>query len=118
MKTSTTIKFKASTNMPVDLKDVDVITTVKLLLMSERSEFPALLEKLDNELVNYEVTIDATRTIENMRTFTIKPGMLTVSVIITPHGIISGYYSFEEIEEELNSVVDYCKRNLRNVEQH
>lgn len=116
MKTSTTIKFKASTNMPVDLKDVEVITKTRQLLTTDISGFPRLLEKLDAELVNYEVTIDVARTIENMRTITIKPGMLTVSVIITPHGIISGYYSFEEIEEELNSVVDYCKSNLRNVE--
>ena len=118
METSTTIKFKASTNMPEDLTNTEVITMVKLLLMSEDSGFPALLEKINEDLVDYHITAKTRRSKDTKNMVIIKPSMFTISVIVTPNGLLSGYYLYEDIESSLRDVINYCKDNFERIERY
>ena len=118
MKTSTTIKFEASTNMPEDLRDVEVIDTVRCLLMSEDSGFPTLLEKINEDLVDYHITAKIRRSKNTKNMLIMKPSMFTISVIVTPNGLLSGYYSYEDMESSLREVINYCKDNLERIERH
>ena len=115
MKTSTTIKFKASTNMPVDLKDVEVIDTVRCLLMAEDSGFPALLEKINEDLVDYHITAKIRRSKNTKNMLIMEPSMFTISVIITPNGLLSKHYSYEDMESSLREVINYCKHNFEPI---
>ena len=112
MKTSTTIKFEASTNMPEDLRDVEVVDTVRCLLMSEDSGFPTLLEKINEDLVDYHITAKIGRSKNTKNMLIMKPSIFTISVIVTPNGLLSGYYSYEDMENSLREVINYCKRNF------
>ena len=112
MKTSTTIKFEASTNMPEDLRNAEVIDTVRCSLMSENSGFPALLEKINEDLVDYHITAKIRRSKNTKNMLIMKPSMFTVSVIITPNGLLSKHYSYEDVESSLREVINYCKHNL------
>ena len=112
MKTSTTIKFEVSTNMPEDLSDTEVIDVVRCLLMAEDSGFPALLEKISEDLVDYHITAKIRRSKNTKNMLIMKPSMFTISVIITPNGLLSGYYSYEDMESSLREVINYCKHNF------
>ena len=118
MKTNTTIKFEASTNMPEDLRDVEVIDMVKCLLMSEDSGFPTLLEKINEDLVDYHMTTKIRRSKNTKNMLIMKPSMFTISVIVTPNGLLSGYYEYEDMESSLREVINYCKHNLERIKQY
>lgn len=115
MKTSTTIKFEASTNMPEDLRDVEVIDTVKCLLTAEDSGFPTLLEKISEDLVDYHITAKIRRSKNTKNIFIMKPSMFTISVIVTPNGLLSKHYSYEDVESSLREVINYCKHNFEPI---
>ena len=118
MKTSTTIKFEASTNMPEDLRDTEVIDMVRCSLMSEDSGFPALLEKINEDLVDYHITAKIGRSKNTKNMLIMKPSMFTISVIVTPNGLLSRYYEYEDMENSLREVINYCKHNLERIERY